>query len=58
MRYLSTALQLLLFVLFVAAYVAMIIPAALFVALRRPVITPGQRVKTTIGNGRNIRIVK
>lgn len=51
MRYLGTALQLMLFALFIAAYIAVIIPAALVAALRPPVITPGKRVKTTIGYG-------
>lgn len=58
MRALGTALQLLIFAIFVICYVAAIIPAAIIVALRRPTITPGPRVKTTIGQGRNIRIVK
>ena len=51
MRYLGTVLQLMLLALFVASYIAMIIPAALIAALRKPVITPGKRVKTTIGYG-------
>lgn len=50
MRTLSTILQLAFFALFVIAYIAAIIPAALIVALRKPVITPA-RVKTSIGYG-------
>lgn len=55
MRAISTVLQLMLFALFVVAYVAVLVPAAAIVALRKPVITPGRRVKTTIGLGQNIR---
>lgn len=51
MRYAGTILQLMLFALFIACYIAVIIPAALVAALRRPEITPGRRVKTTIGYG-------
>jgi hypothetical protein len=51
MRAISTALQLMLFTLFVVAYVAVLVPAAAIVALRKPVITPGKRVRTTIGYG-------
>lgn len=50
MRFLGTFLQLVLLALFVVAYIAAIIPAALIVALRKPVITPA-RVKTSIGYG-------
>ncbi len=50
MRLVGTFLQLVLLALFVVAYVAAIIPAALIVALRKPVITPA-RVKTSIGYG-------
>lgn len=51
MRTIGTILQLALFALFIVAYIAAIVPAAFIVALRRPVITPGKRVKTTIGYG-------
>lgn len=50
MRLVGTFLQLVLLALFVVAYIAAIIPAALIVALRKPVITPA-RVKTSIGYG-------
>lgn len=50
MRTLSTILQLLFFAIFVAAYIFAIIPAALIVAMRKPVVTPA-RAKTTIGYG-------
>jgi hypothetical protein len=56
MRYLGTACQLLLFAIFVVAYIAAIVPAALICALRKPVIEPAKgRAKTTIGLGQNIR---
>lgn len=51
MRVIGTVMQLMLFALFVVAYVAVLVPAAAIVAMRRPVITPGKRVKTTIGYG-------
>jgi len=52
MRYIGTACQLLLFAIFVVAYIAAIVPAALICALRKPVITPAQpRAKTTVGYG-------
>lgn len=50
MRLVGTFLQLVLLALFVIAYIAAIIPAALIVAMRKPVITPA-RVKTSIGYG-------
>lgn len=52
MRYLGTFCQLMLFAIFVVAYIAAIVPAALICALRKPVITPAQpRAKTTVGYG-------
>jgi hypothetical protein len=52
MRYLGPALQLMLFALFVAAYIAVIIPAALIAAIRAPIIRPAPpKAKTTIGYG-------
>ena len=51
MRTIGTILQLVFFALFVVAYVAAIIPAALIVAIRKPVVTPAKRVKTSIGYG-------
>ena len=51
MRLVGTFLQLVLLALFVIAYIAAIIPAALIVALRKPVVTPAKRVKTSIGYG-------
>jgi hypothetical protein len=57
MRLIGTALQLLLLALFVVAYIAAIIPAALIVALHSPkiVAAKSRRVKTTIGLGHNVR---
>ena len=55
MRALGTVLQLLIFALFLISYLMVIIPAALIVAMRTPVITPAPRAKTTIGLGHNIR---
>jgi hypothetical protein len=56
MRYVSTFLQLTLFATFVFAYAFAIIPAIIIVACRKPVIRPAPaRVRTTIGNGSNIR---
>lgn len=45
----ATAFQLLFFVVFVICYVAAILPVALFVAIRRPVITPGSRLRRAEG---------
>lgn len=56
MHKISAAMQVGFFLFFLACYLVFIIPAAVIVAFRRPVITPApERVKTTIGLGHNVR---
>lgn len=52
---LGCAIQVAFFLFFLAAYVVFIIPAAVIVAFRKPVIEPAKpRAKTTIGLGNNV----
>lgn len=52
----GVAFQVGFFLFFLAIYIVFIIPAAIIVAFRRPIIEPAKpRAKTTIGHGQNIR---